>query len=52
MSLISKNKIGFIDGIIEAPTHTSLLFSYIASSVWTMPLTYGSIYRRDSHKET
>jgi len=26
MSLISKNKIGFIDGTIEALTHTSLLF--------------------------
>jgi len=26
MRLISKNKIGFIDGTIEAPTHISLLF--------------------------
>jgi len=25
-SLISKNNIDFIDGTIEAPTHTSLLF--------------------------
>jgi len=25
-SMISKNKIGFIDGTIKAPTHTNLLF--------------------------
>jgi len=27
ISLISRNKVGFIDQTIEAPTHTSLLFS-------------------------
>jgi len=59
MSLISKNKIGFIDGTIDAPNHTKSLFpawqrdnmlerrflnpSHRASSVWTMPLTYGMI---------